>query len=337
MTKLYLIRHAEAEGNIYRRLHGQYDSRVTANGLLQIRALANRFSAVPIDAVYSSDLFRARKTAEALFIPKDLPLRSEPRFREVNLGVWEDLTFGFLERTEPETMNAFVRDPEHWVVPGAETYEQYSTRFLDALTEVAEAHAGGSAAVITHGCVLSGALHRLISLPFDSARSDNAAVSLLEYENGRFSPVYLFDNSHIPASISTRERQRWWRERGRRFNLWFREAGPADAALYDPDWTPAADDRVWIAMLDDEAAGYVAVTETGLSCLCLLPEYRFRRMGDQLLGQAVVSLRARGIASLTFGVPTGNLPAVAFFSRHGAVPVQMDDIFTVYRLEISVK
>ena len=41
MTKLYLIRHAEAEGNIYRRMHGQYNSRITPNGLRQIEALAD--------------------------------------------------------------------------------------------------------------------------------------------------------------------------------------------------------------------------------------------------------------------------------------------------------
>ena len=62
MTKLYVIRHAEAEGNIYRRIHGHYDSRITSNGLRQIRALERRFAAVPIDAVYASDLNRAMLT-----------------------------------------------------------------------------------------------------------------------------------------------------------------------------------------------------------------------------------------------------------------------------------
>ena len=44
MTRLYLIRHAEAEGNIYRRMDGHYDSRVTLNGLRQIEALDRRFA-----------------------------------------------------------------------------------------------------------------------------------------------------------------------------------------------------------------------------------------------------------------------------------------------------
>ena len=54
-TTLYVIRHAEAEGNLYRRIHGQYNSNVTANGLRQIEALEARFRDIPVDAVYASD------------------------------------------------------------------------------------------------------------------------------------------------------------------------------------------------------------------------------------------------------------------------------------------
>ena len=66
MTTIYLVRHAEAEGNAYRRIHGQYDSLITPNGLRQIEALSKRFAEVPVDACYASDLYRTRKTAEAV-------------------------------------------------------------------------------------------------------------------------------------------------------------------------------------------------------------------------------------------------------------------------------
>ena len=66
MTTVYLIRHAEAEGNLYRIAHGQYDGLITDRGYQQLRVLKKRFDDVPIDAVYSSDLFRARTTARAM-------------------------------------------------------------------------------------------------------------------------------------------------------------------------------------------------------------------------------------------------------------------------------
>jgi probable phosphoglycerate mutase len=78
MTRIYLIRHAEAEGNIYRRAQGQYDSLVTTNGYLQLEALRARFHGEKIDAVYSSDLFRARETARVLAAPRGLSVRLKP-------------------------------------------------------------------------------------------------------------------------------------------------------------------------------------------------------------------------------------------------------------------
>ena len=54
--KLYLIRHAEADGNLYRVAQGQDDSSVTERGMRQIKALERRFEGTRVDAAYSSDL-----------------------------------------------------------------------------------------------------------------------------------------------------------------------------------------------------------------------------------------------------------------------------------------
>ena len=90
MTKIYLIRHAEAQGNVFRRLQGQYDAKVTPNGRKQIAALEQRFAEIPVDAVYASDLQRTCQTAEAIYKPKGLPLHKEPRLRELSVGIWEN-------------------------------------------------------------------------------------------------------------------------------------------------------------------------------------------------------------------------------------------------------
>lgn len=114
MTTIYLIRHAEAEGNIFRRAHGWYDSSVTRNGLRQIEALKKRFENVPVDAVYASDLIRTCTTAGAVYRPKGLALHREPRFREVGMGVWEDVPFGQLAYDEPEKLLLFTQLPQRW-------------------------------------------------------------------------------------------------------------------------------------------------------------------------------------------------------------------------------
>ena len=93
MTTVYLIRHAEAEGNLYRRAQGHYNSTITDRGYRQIAALAKRFADIPIDAVYSSDLARTCTTALAVTCPKKLPLHTSEQLREVGMGVWEDRTW----------------------------------------------------------------------------------------------------------------------------------------------------------------------------------------------------------------------------------------------------
>ena len=78
MTTVYMVRHAEAEGNLYRRVHGWYNSLITDNGYRQIAALRGRFADIHIDAVYSSDLFRTMTTAKAVYLSHGLELHTDP-------------------------------------------------------------------------------------------------------------------------------------------------------------------------------------------------------------------------------------------------------------------
>ena len=94
MTYIYLIRHTQAEGNRYRMMQGQWDGSITQMGEKQIEALSKRFQDVRLDAVFSSDLTRAVLTAEGLAKPRYLPVKTERRFRELDLGLWESQFFG---------------------------------------------------------------------------------------------------------------------------------------------------------------------------------------------------------------------------------------------------
>ena len=109
MTTIYLIRHAEAEGNLYRIAHGHYNSCITDDrGCRQIRALAERFRDVPVDAVYASDLIRTRTTAQSIYLPKGLQLHPDPAFREICMGEWEEHCWYELLRKYPQSHYDFL-------------------------------------------------------------------------------------------------------------------------------------------------------------------------------------------------------------------------------------
>ena len=123
ITKIYLIRHAEAEGNLYRRIHGWYDSLITENGYRQIAALEERFRDIQVDAVYSSDLFRTRMTASAIYKPKGLELNTRQSLREIHMGVWEDKTWADFDRTDHVQLMRFNANSSDFCGEGCETFD----------------------------------------------------------------------------------------------------------------------------------------------------------------------------------------------------------------------
>ena len=137
MTEIYLIRHSQAQGNRYRMMQGFWDGEVTEMGKKQIEALTRRFSEIPVDAVYSSDLSRAVLTAEAAARRDKLPIETRPALRELNIGPWEQGFFGNICYEEPELARQFMEDAENWRLEGAETFGEVRTRALAELEKIA--------------------------------------------------------------------------------------------------------------------------------------------------------------------------------------------------------
>jgi len=209
MTKIYVIRHAEAEGNLYRIAQGQYDSLITDRGYQQVAALEKRFENIHVDAVYSSDLYRTCVTAGAVYIPRRLPLRRRKDLREICVGNWEQKTWGEIVRTDPEQMANFSLHLDRWQVEGAETPEQVRDRVLAAVREIAAENDGKTVAVFSHGCAIRILLATLqgyaISQVGETPLGSNTAVSLLEADGAELRVVFRDDVSHLTEEI-TRKR-----------------------------------------------------------------------------------------------------------------------------------
>lgn len=228
MTTIYLIRHAEAEGNLYRRIHGWYNSLITENGFAQIKALEERFRDIPIDAVYSSDLYRTSTTARAVYVPKNLPLNTDPGLREMNLGDWEDLTFGYVRHRWPEEMERFNSNDPTWQAPNGENFYQLGERLEGTVRRLAARHPGQTIALFSHGMAIRQFISRVKGIApqdwHEVPHGDNTAVTKLTFDGAKFSLELEMDNSHIPEEISTLARQAWWRKGGKAkdINLWYR-------------------------------------------------------------------------------------------------------------------
>lgn len=216
MTTVYLIRHAEAEGNLYRRIHGHYDSLVTVRGHQQIKALAKRFKEIPIDAVYTSDLVRTMMTSEAIKAAKGQQVTVNSQLREVDMGIWEDKTWGEVEYFQPQVLDDFNDDPVHWNVKGCEMFYNLQARIANAVLSIANKHDGETIAIVSHGSAIRSLVCKVLNIVPEETKhikhSDNTAVACLHVSGNEMHLEYYGDNSHLSDDISTFAHQKWWRE-----------------------------------------------------------------------------------------------------------------------------
>ena len=163
-TTLYLIRHGETDANVAGVWQGSTDSPLNARGEAQARALARRLAdeALPITAIYTSPLQRARQTAENIARALgDVPVIPDPGLAEFHLGEWEGLSYEQL-RDEKRLWARMAEDPD-FAPPGGESPRAFAIRLLNSIQTIAQKHAGESVAVVGHG----GAMATVLSLLID--------------------------------------------------------------------------------------------------------------------------------------------------------------------------
>jgi broad specificity phosphatase PhoE len=188
VTTLYLARHGESDWNVERRWQGNADRPLTDLGRRQAGQLAERLASTPLDAVYSSDLRRARETAEAVARRQGLEVRTLAALREVDVGSWSGLTREEVEERFPAAFATWREGGHGW--EGGEAYEDMAERVVTAVLEIAGSHPGGSVLVVAHGGPIR-ALHSVaLGLDISEHRrlkpvAVNAHLSRLHVENGR--------------------------------------------------------------------------------------------------------------------------------------------------------
>ncbi|MGN1013975.1 MAG: GNAT family N-acetyltransferase [Butyricicoccus sp.] len=212
-TTVYLVRHAEADGNIGRRCHGIYDSMLTPRGRRQAKMVGDRFRTIRLDAVYSSDLSRARATAKAIAQPHGLEVIQRPMLREINMGDWEDKPWAELPVFEPELYDCWCSRPWDWKIPNGETILQAGQRALDELLRIAAENDGKYIAVVSHGTVIRGLLTLACGLKPEQMMQvgwgDNTCVARLVCDGDAVRVDYQNDNRHLPRELSTFHKLKW--------------------------------------------------------------------------------------------------------------------------------
>lgn len=215
MTKVFFIRHGEAEGNVDRNFHGHYNSALTKNGKEQIKLVAKRLASERIDIIYSSDLKRAYKTAEAIAKGRQIKIITDKRLREIFGGKWEGVPWEQLPLLFPESYEAWVNDPSALRMPGGETMVEFQDRIFNVVCEIVRQNADKTICIATHGTAIKALLCKyygkaLSDMP-DMTWHDNASITIVDFDKECKPNVKTEgDNTHL-GGLSTLAKQSWWR------------------------------------------------------------------------------------------------------------------------------
>jgi broad specificity phosphatase PhoE len=185
---VYLVRHGDVVDSHTRRFIGHLDVPLSAEGEQQIRALAQRLSHVTIEALYSSDLARTRRSAEILGEPHGLVPIADPALREFAMGGWEGLTAEQIRALDGAAFDRWMTHVGEFQFPGGENLGQVAARVWPAFESIAQSHAG-PVAIVAHGGTNRAILCRAIGLPLERILclgQDYAGLSILERQGSRW-------------------------------------------------------------------------------------------------------------------------------------------------------
>ncbi len=207
MIELLLIRHGETAWNRQRRMQGHIDIPLSDAGLRQAQALGQALASERPDAIYSSDLGRARTTAQPVADAHQMPVILLEALRERCYGAFEGLLYDEISQRYPEAFAAWRARELHARFPAgereAETQQEFHDRAVKAVTDIVSAHPAGKLVIVTHGGVLDCLYREATGMRIEAERNFgivNAAINRLQWDGQRFRVLQWSDASHLEAA-----------------------------------------------------------------------------------------------------------------------------------------
>lgn len=170
LATFYVVRHGETGWNLVGRQQGHLDSPLTAKGIQQAKALAEALTDKGVGVIYSSILGRALKTAEIIGACLGLPVQTDIRLKERNLGILQGLTIDeFRRQYSDEAYTLLSRDPDY-ILPEGESFRHVHDRVAACLEELAQRHSGQKILVVAHSGILRCLFYKAVGLPLSTTR-----------------------------------------------------------------------------------------------------------------------------------------------------------------------
>jgi len=199
VKRAILIRPGETDWNQMGRWQGWAATPLNEHGRLQAERLANFVRNIGMSALYSSDLRRAKETAERIAARLAYAPIYDARLRERNIGAWQGLTLDEMKAWYPDEYRKLLDDVEGYQVPGGESRNQVRERMLAVFGDILAQEKGETVGIISHTTSFRALLSELIP---DCNASDlmlgNSSVTTIARTDGeRWQIVTCNDTMHL--------------------------------------------------------------------------------------------------------------------------------------------
>lgn len=203
-TTLLLCRHGQSEWNVQQRIQGQAPDAggLTPQGRQQAQLLGRRLHGMGVQALYSSDLLRALETAQIVGAVMDLPVQPDPRWREIDLGLWQGMAPEAVDARWPTQL---IQDQDLPRGETGETFAAVTRRTLAAIDDLHARHRGQTVAVICHGGNMRAVLLAIPAPESDGpdprhAPIENTALTVLHVHSAGLQATLIADANHLAGS-----------------------------------------------------------------------------------------------------------------------------------------
>ncbi len=199
MTEIILVRHGETEWNVGEIFRGRIDIELNETGIKQAELLAEYLSDLKIEAIYSSPLKRALRTAEIIANYHQLEVEITPGLVDFNYGKWQGLPHPEVKDKYEKLYTEWISHPDKIKIPAGESLDDVRKRAIGVVDKVIDKY-GGTVILVSHRVVNKVLICALLGLDnshFWNIRQDTGGITTFTYENERFILTKHNDTSYL--------------------------------------------------------------------------------------------------------------------------------------------
>ncbi len=197
---MILVRHGQTDWNREGIFRGRIDVSLNAAGVREAEVIGEKLRGTDPDAVCSSPLSRARRTAEAIACHFGLPVQTHEGLQDINYGEWQGRTPEEARSGWPTDVDAWYNSPQSVRIPSGETLDEVRARAMAAVLEIAGSHEGETVVAVAHTVVNRAILLGILGLASDRfwrLAQEPCAINVFEVQAGGFMLVSMNDTCHV--------------------------------------------------------------------------------------------------------------------------------------------